>query len=136
MRFLAIRLPSLNGVSRGSVAPEVEVKVLLQLETDTVVFLEHLGHLFGKIEQNRHNGCRPRCNGYLSVCTGRTAIRLAGSCSVVGASFSHQSLRRIFVTQTNRQIVLAARPEGEPKTNDFNLLEGVARQPEAGEVLC
>ena len=40
------------------------------------------------------------------------------------------------MTQTNRQIVLAARPEGEPKTSDFNLVEGVARQPEAGEVLC
>ena len=136
MRFLAVRLPSLNGVSRGSVAPEVEVKVLLQLEMDTVVFLEHLGHPFGKIEQNRYNGYRTRGNWSLSARTGRTAIRLADSCSVAGASFNHQSLRRIFMTQTNRQIVLAARPEGEPKTSDFNLVEGVARQPEAGEVLC
>jgi len=40
------------------------------------------------------------------------------------------------MTQVNRQIVLASRPVGEPKFSDFNLVEGVAREPEAGEVLC
>ena len=40
------------------------------------------------------------------------------------------------MTQLNRQIVLASRPVGEPKTNDFKMVEGVAREPEAGEVLC
>ena len=109
MRFLAVRLPSLNGVSRGSVAPEVEVKVLLQLEMDTVVFLEHLGHPFGKIEQNRYNGYRPRGNWCLSARTGRTAIRLADSCSVAGAFFNHQNLRRIFY-DTNEPLNCPRRP--------------------------
>jgi len=40
------------------------------------------------------------------------------------------------MTQMNRQIVLASRPVGEPKTSDFNLVEGVPREPDAGEVLC
>ena len=40
------------------------------------------------------------------------------------------------MTQINRQIVLASRPVGEPKTSDFNLTEGVPREPDAGEVLC
>ena len=40
------------------------------------------------------------------------------------------------MTQVNRQIVLASRPVGEPKFSDFNLVEGVTREPEAGEVLC
>ena len=40
------------------------------------------------------------------------------------------------MTQINRQIVLDSRPVGEPKTNDFKMAEGVAREPEAGEVLC
>ena len=40
------------------------------------------------------------------------------------------------MTKMNRQVVLASRPVGEPKTSDFNLVEGMARQPEAGEVLC
>ena len=40
------------------------------------------------------------------------------------------------MTQVNRQIVLASRPVGEPKTNDFKMVEGVVREPEAGEVLC
>ena len=40
------------------------------------------------------------------------------------------------MTQVNRQVVLASRPVGEPKTSDFKMVEGVAREPEAGEVLC
>ena len=40
------------------------------------------------------------------------------------------------MTQVNRQIVLASRPVGEPKSSDFKLVESVAREPEAGEVLC
>lgn len=40
------------------------------------------------------------------------------------------------MTQLNRQIVLVSRPVGEPKTSDFKMVEGVAREPEAGEVLC
>ena len=40
------------------------------------------------------------------------------------------------MTQLNRQIVLVSRPVGEPKTNDFKMAEGVAREPETGEVLC
>jgi len=40
------------------------------------------------------------------------------------------------MTQVNQQIVLASRPVGEPKTNDFKMVEDVAREPEAGEVLC
>ena len=40
------------------------------------------------------------------------------------------------MTQVNQQIVLASRPVGEPKTNDFKSVEDVAREPEAGEVLC
>ena len=40
------------------------------------------------------------------------------------------------MTQINRQIVLASRPVGEPKTSDFSLTEGVPREPDAGEVLC
>jgi len=35
----------------------------------------------------------------------------------------------------NRQIVLAARPEGEPKPSDFRLIESEAPQPREGEVL-
>ena len=40
------------------------------------------------------------------------------------------------MTQVNRQVVLASRPVGEPKTSDFKMVEGAAREPEAGEVLC
>jgi len=40
------------------------------------------------------------------------------------------------MAQINRQIVLASRPVGEPKTSDFKMVEDVAREPEAGEVLC
>ena len=40
------------------------------------------------------------------------------------------------MTQVNRQIVLASRPVGEPKSTDFKMVESVAREPEAGEVLC
>ena len=40
------------------------------------------------------------------------------------------------MTQVNRQIVLASRPVGEPKSTDFKMVESVAREPETGEVLC
>lgn len=40
------------------------------------------------------------------------------------------------MTQVNRQIILASRPMGEPKSSDFKMVERVAREPEAGEVLC
>ena len=40
------------------------------------------------------------------------------------------------MTQVNRQVVLASRPVGEPKTSDFKMVEGAAREPEACEVLC
>lgn len=40
------------------------------------------------------------------------------------------------MTQVNRQVVLASRPVGEPKTKDFKMVEGVARETDAGEVLC
>lgn len=36
----------------------------------------------------------------------------------------------------NRQIVLAAYPEGAPKTSDFELVEGPVPEPGAGQVLC
>ena len=38
--------------------------------------------------------------------------------------------------QTNRQIVLAARPEGAPKASDFDLVEAAIGKPGDGEVLC
>ncbi|MCH8002832.1 MAG: NADP-dependent oxidoreductase, partial [Proteobacteria bacterium] len=37
---------------------------------------------------------------------------------------------------TNRQIVLAARPEGAPKDGDFRLVEAAVPEPGAGEMLC
>ncbi len=37
---------------------------------------------------------------------------------------------------TNHQILLAARPKGEPKPEDFEEVETSARSPEVGEVLC
>ena len=36
---------------------------------------------------------------------------------------------------TNRQITLAARPEGFPKETDFALIEAPVAEPNAGEVL-
>ncbi len=38
--------------------------------------------------------------------------------------------------QVNRQIVLAARPEGAPKDSDFDLVESPIAEPGDGEVLC
>lgn len=38
--------------------------------------------------------------------------------------------------QANRQIVLAARPEGAPKDSDFDLVESPITEPGDGEVLC
>ena len=40
------------------------------------------------------------------------------------------------MTEINRQIVLASRPVGEPKSTDFEMIESVVRGPSAGEVLC
>ena len=40
------------------------------------------------------------------------------------------------MTQVNRQVVLASRPVGEPKTDNFKMVEGAARETDAGEVLC
>ena len=40
------------------------------------------------------------------------------------------------MTVVNRQILLAARPVGEPRSSDFKLVEGVTRDPQDGEVLC
>ena len=37
---------------------------------------------------------------------------------------------------TNRQIVLAARPVGAPKDSDFRLVEAAVPEPGAGEILC
>ena len=37
---------------------------------------------------------------------------------------------------TNRQIVLAARPVGAPKDGDFRLVEAARPEPGAGEMLC
>ena len=37
---------------------------------------------------------------------------------------------------TNRQILLVARPEGEPKPSDFQLVESDVPTPGEGEVLC
>ena len=37
---------------------------------------------------------------------------------------------------TNRQIVLAARPVGAPKDSDFRLVEAAVPEPGAGEMLC
>src|SRR5437879_6440192 len=36
---------------------------------------------------------------------------------------------------TNRQIILASRPEGEPKPDNFRLVESAPPQPNDGEVL-
>ncbi|MDE2724227.1 MAG: NADP-dependent oxidoreductase, partial [Gemmatimonadota bacterium] len=36
----------------------------------------------------------------------------------------------------NRQILLVARPEGEPKLSDFRLVESHVPTPGEGEVLC
>jgi NADPH-dependent curcumin reductase CurA len=38
--------------------------------------------------------------------------------------------------EINRQIVLAARPEGAPKDADFRLIEAAVPEPGAGELLC
>ncbi len=38
--------------------------------------------------------------------------------------------------EINRQIVLAARPEGAPKDGDFRLVEAAVPEPGAGELLC
>jgi NADPH-dependent curcumin reductase CurA len=40
------------------------------------------------------------------------------------------------VSPTNRQIILSARPAGEPKLSDFDLVEGVVAAPAAQDVLC
>ena len=37
---------------------------------------------------------------------------------------------------TNRQILLVARPEGEPKPSDFQVVESDVPTPGEGEVLC
>ena len=37
---------------------------------------------------------------------------------------------------TNRQILLASRPVGEPKPSDFKLVEAQTQPPGAGQVLC
>ena len=36
----------------------------------------------------------------------------------------------------NRQVLLAARPQGVPKESDFNLVESPVSQPGDGQVLC
>ncbi len=36
----------------------------------------------------------------------------------------------------NRQVLLAARPEGAPKDSDFNLVESPVPRPGDGQVLC
>lgn len=40
------------------------------------------------------------------------------------------------MNEINQQIVLAARPVGEPKASDFASVEGAIKKPAAGEVLC
>ena len=40
------------------------------------------------------------------------------------------------VDQTNRRIVMAARPEGAPRDGDFRLEETAVAEPGAGELLC
>ncbi len=40
------------------------------------------------------------------------------------------------MTQMSQQIILASRPVGDPNTDGFKMVEGVARVPEDGEVLC
>lgn len=39
------------------------------------------------------------------------------------------------MTDTNLQVLLASRPEGLPRTSDFEIVQGRIRQPEDGEVL-
>ena len=38
--------------------------------------------------------------------------------------------------ERNRQVLLAARPNGEPKGSDFNLIETDIPTPAKGDVLC
>ncbi len=39
------------------------------------------------------------------------------------------------MTETNRQVLLAARPDGFPKDSDFEIAEGPRPEPGDGEVL-